>query len=206
MRITDSAERSATLGANTEDQELQWVVEAQKGDRVAFNRLVLRWQQPIYNLTLRMLRDPEDASEVTQETFMAAFRHIRRFRLESKFSTWIYRIASNHCLTRLRKQPRKAPRSLDEPGHAGPLSSKLTAGDSQQEKSLLRRERRQWVRRALGGLPPEQRMAIELKVFQDLTFEEISAVTEIPMSTVKSRFYAGLQGLKQRLQACGMGD
>lgn len=206
LRIGTSEETRPPSALSEADQELQWVIEAQKGDRVAFNRLVVRWQQAIYNLSLRMLRNPDDASEATQETFLAAYRHISRFRLESKFSTWIYRIASNQCLTRLRKKPDRPPHSLDQEGRAGPLSERLAGGDSQQEKSLLRRERSQWVRRALGGLPPDQRMAIELKVYQDLTFEEISAVTEIPLSTVKSRFYAGLHGLKQRLQACGMGD
>ncbi len=181
------------------DSQLAWVIAAQNGDRVAFNRLVLKWQQKIYNLSLRMLQDSEEASEATQEAFLLAYKGIRRFRLESQFSTWLYRIASNQCITRLRKRPAQPPCSIDEELEQGePLSQRLAAHDD-QESDLLRHEQQQRVRRAVGALPSEQRLAVELKFFQEMTFEEISSVLEVPVSTAKSRFYSGLQGLKSRL-------
>ena len=181
------------------DSQLAWVIAAQNGDGVAFNRLVLKWQQKIYNLSLRLLQDPEEASEATQEAFLQAYKGIRRFRLESQFSTWLYRIASNQCITRLRKRPAQPPCSIDEEvGEGTPLSQRLAARDD-QEGDLLRQEQQQRVRRAIGALPTEQRLTVELKFFQEMTFEEISSVLESPVSTVKSRFYSGLQGLKSRL-------
>ena len=78
---------------------------SQRGDAVSFNRLVLKWERPIYNLSLRMLRDADEAAEATQEVFLLAFKGIRRFRLDAQFSTWLYRIAANHCTSRLRKRP-----------------------------------------------------------------------------------------------------
>lgn len=181
------------------DEQLEWVLASQNGDTVSFNRLVLKWQQKIYNLCLRMIGNPEDASEATQETFLAAFRSIGRFRLDSMFSTWLYRIASNQCLTRLRKLSRHGHESIDDsPDGATSLVERLTSHHD-QEQDLYRNEREARVRVALGALPHQQRLTVELKFFQELTFEEIASITKLPLSTVKSRYYAGLQGLKLRL-------
>ncbi len=180
------------------DEQLAWVLASQDGDTVAFNRLVILWQQRIFNLCLRMLRDPDEASEAAQETFMQAYRSVGRFRLESRFSTWLYRIASNQCLTRLRRRPANRQFSIDEDDEIGTMAQRLASQDD-QEGDLLLRERRLRVRKALGGLPAEQRIVVELKFFQECTFEEIAAILEKPLSTVKSRFYTGLQGLKRRL-------
>ena len=86
---------------------------ANAGDAVSFNRLVLKWERPIYNLSLRMLRDADEAAEATQEVFLLAFKGIRRFRLTHSFRTWLYRIAANHCTSRLRKRPPGVHLSLD---------------------------------------------------------------------------------------------
>ncbi|HYK88214.1 MAG TPA: sigma factor, partial [Acidobacteriota bacterium] len=95
-------------------QESIWIAASQCGDGVAFNRLVLRWEKSIYNLGLRMLQDPDEAAEASQEVFLAAFRNIRRFRQDAKFSTWLFRIAVNHCITRLRRRPPGVHYSLDD--------------------------------------------------------------------------------------------
>ena len=183
------------------DLQLSWVIASQDGDTVAFNRLVLKWQQTVYNLCLRMLRDPDDAAEVAQETFMSAYKSIRRFRLESQFSTWLYRIASNQCLTRLRKRPSLAHQSLDEPTDEGFTMADRLASFDDHEEDVYRTEKQHYIRMALGAIPVDQRITVELKFFQEQTFEEIASILNVPLSTVKSRFYAGLRGLKQRLAA-----
>ena len=97
-------------------QENSWVSASQRGDAQSFNRLVLKWEKPVYNLALRMLHDREEAAEATQEIFLLAFKSIRRFRRDSKFSTWLYRIAINHCVTRVRQTPAGIHLSLDDEG------------------------------------------------------------------------------------------
>src|SRR4029450_1267249 len=91
------------LGAdgNSSDQvqETAWVAASQGGDTVAFNRLVLKWEKSIYNLAVRMLHQPEEVAGAAQEVFISAFKSIRRFRRDSRFSTWLYRIAVNHCIS-----------------------------------------------------------------------------------------------------------
>jgi len=178
------------------DGESALVAASRKGSARAFNELVLRWEGPVYNLSLRMLGDPEEAAEATQETFLSAYRGLSRFRGRSRFSTWLYRIASNRCLTRLRQRPDVAGLSLD----AGPVgrAGALLAGDP-PEAELLQRERRLRVRRALATLAPDQRIVVELKVYRDRTFDQIAEILDLPASTVKTRFYAGLQLLERKL-------
>jgi RNA polymerase sigma-70 factor (ECF subfamily) len=192
--------RSRPAAAVAEDavQEKDWIRASQRGDNLAFNRLVLRWEKPIYNLTLRMLQDPDEAAEACQDVFLLAYRSIRRFRQDARFSTWLYRIAVNHCITRLRRRPPGLHYSLDDGRQDAGVSGRLPARDS-HEGDLLRAESRSLVRTALAYLPPEQRAVVELKFFQELTFEEIAGVIQAPMSTIKSRLYSGLELLKVRL-------
>lgn len=177
---------------------MAWVTASQRGDTVAFNRLVLKWEKPIYNLCLRMLRDSDEASEATQEVFLLAFKSIQRFRRDSQFSTWLYRIAANYCTSRLRKRPPGMHLSLDGSEEGAQVRQNLPAGHS-FERDFLQAESDFRVRRALEWLQPEQKIVVELKFFQDLTFEEIAGILETPLSTVKSRLYHGLESLKARL-------
>jgi RNA polymerase sigma-70 factor (ECF subfamily) len=182
------------------DQEHAWVSASRKGDTLAFNRLVLKWERTVYNVALRMLQDREEAAEATQEVFLLAFKNIRHFRQESRFSTWLYRIALNRCVTRARQRPHGAHLSLDEKDAAIGSARQLRVAETQSDE-LVRSENRNRVLTALSHLPPDQRAVVELKFFQDLTFEDIAAVLETPLSTVKSRLYAGLETLKIRLGA-----
>jgi RNA polymerase sigma-70 factor (ECF subfamily) len=164
---------------------------------MAFNRLVLKWGHKIFNMSLRMLQNPDDAAETTQEIFLAAFKNIRRFKKKSQFSTWLYRIAVNHCLTRLRRRP---PMHYSiEPEVETTFQNPRLTYQQNQEKELLRSEYQKKILESLALLPDRQRAVIELKFYQEETFEEISKILEIPPSTVKSRFYSALDQLKDRL-------
>lgn len=170
------------------------------GETDAFSLLVQRWERPIYGLSLRMLGRDEDARDVCQETFLAAFRNLRKFRGEAKFSSWIYRIALNACHTKLRRRGGMVERSIDEEDEDG---RRLEIADRRGEtvSDLLHRDQKaRLVRRALHALPPEMRQVIVMKEYEDLTFAEISEILEIPVSTVKSRLYTGLQQMRSRLE------
>jgi RNA polymerase sigma-70 factor, ECF subfamily len=199
--ILDSAvskNRPGGAEVSEKTQETAWVRASQRGDGVAFNRLVLRWEKSIYNLCLRMLRDSDEAAEATQEVFLLAFRNIRRFRLDSQFSTWIYRIAANYCTSRLRKRPPGVLLSLEASEEGFQVRQNLSTSHS-HERELLQAESDQHVRSALEFLQPEQKIVVELKFFHELTFEQIAGILETPLSTVKSRLYHGLESLKIRL-------
>jgi len=183
-------------------QETTWVQASQRGDTLAFNRLVLKWERTVFNIALRMLCDREEAAEAAQEVFLAAYKSIRRFRGDCKFSTWLFRIAINHCISRSRRRPPgiQIPLEHGEPETAPPEQLRV-AGT--QEGDLLRAETRQRVQKALAFLPADQRAVVELKFYQDQTFEEMAAILQVPLSTVKSRLYAGLDLLKNRLGRTG---
>jgi RNA polymerase sigma-70 factor, ECF subfamily len=180
------------------DLEIIWISESQGGDARAFNQLVLKWEKTVYNVSLRMLQDREEAAEATQEVFLRAFKSIRSFRRESKFSTWLYRIAMNHCLTRLSQRPRGIHISIDEGSDPENPAPQFRVAETQVSE-LIRQEQQKQVMTALQLLPPDQRAVIELKFFQDLTFEEIAEILKTPSSTIKTRLYSGLEMLKNRL-------
>jgi len=185
-----------------EGQEREWIRASQSGNTAAFNHLVLKWERPIYNLALRMMQQPAEAEEVTQEVFFSAYRSIKRFRQDARFSTWLYRIASNKCLTRLRQRPRRSHWSLDDLD-TPILDTQQLSQSAGQEDHLLRQEQRDVVLQALQALAAEQRLVVELKFYQDLKFEEIAEALDIPTSTAKSRFYTSLEILKKRLSRLG---
>lgn len=178
-------------------QEDLWVAASRKGDVQSFNRLVLKWEKTVYNIALRMLQDREEAAEATQEIFLRAYRNIGRFRRDARFSTWIHRIAVNQCISSLRRRPPGIHQSLED-GCSEESAVQLQVGETQID-TIVRTEQQRRIYSALSYLTPEQRAAIELKFFRGMTFEDIGAVLETPLSTVKSRIYAGLEILKVRL-------
>ncbi len=177
--------------------EAAWISASQQGDETAFNRLVLRWEGTVFNLALRMLQDHDEAAEVSQDVFLSAFRSIGRFRRRSRFSTWLYRIAANKCLTRLERSPRRRQVPL-EADDSPVLGRKLSLVES-QDRLVWERERRQGILEALAELPAEQRVVVEMRIYQDLKFGEIAEQLDLHPSTVKSRFYTALGALKDRL-------
>ena len=170
------------------------------GETDAFSMLVRRWERPIYGLSLRMLGRDEDARDVCQETFLAAFRNLRKFRGEAKFSSWIYRIAINACHSRLRKHNGAAEQSLDLEDEDGRKFELADGGLELMPDRMQRDQLAFLVRKALQALPPEMRQVIIMKEYEDLTFAEISEIMQIPVSTVKSRLYTGLQQMRARLE------
>jgi RNA polymerase sigma-70 factor (ECF subfamily) len=170
------------------------------GETEAFELLVRRWERSIYCLSLRMLGRDEEARDICQETFLAAFRNLRYFRGEAKFSSWLYRIALNACHSRLRRNGSVLEQSIDQPDEEG-RKFELACNETEEVTDRLQQEDRiRIVRRALQALPPEMREVIIMKEYEERTFAEIAQILQIPVSTVKSRLYTGLQQLRLRLE------
>ncbi|MFN7928029.1 MAG: sigma-70 family RNA polymerase sigma factor [Blastocatellia bacterium] len=196
MSLLTGSLKPTQLDADASDDHL--IARTLAGETEAFSLLVRRWERPIYSLTLRMLGRDEDARDACQEAFLAAFRNLNKFRGDAKFSSWMYRIALNACHTRLRST-NGVSYSLDEEDENG---RRMEVADTKTEPlpdRLHRAERSQLVRRALQALPPEMRQVIVMKEYEEMTFAEIADVLGIPVSTVKSRLYTGLQQMRMRL-------
>jgi len=182
--------------------EQAWIRQARAGDTQAFAALVQKYQSAIYNLTYRLLGDSEEAKDLAQEAFLRAYRALTTFQADKPFAPWLYRIATNLCLNWLAK--RRLPTvSLDAALSADdPAGAALEIGDHSSEPQALleRQEYHTALRRAILALPPEQRAVIELRHFQDLSYQEIADVLGIPLSDVKSRLFRGRRWLAEALR------
>jgi len=165
-----------------------------QGETGAFEILVRRHQKAIFNLVYRMLSDYDEAAEISQEVFLSAYRSIGQFRGDANFSTWLYRIALNHASTRRRSlakwQQRTVPMQLTEPVN----EQELDPAEAVEQKEI-----QEQVQKALNGLEPRDAMIILLKDLQDVPYEEVARVLEVPVGTVKSRLHRARKALKARL-------
>src|SRR5436190_2556110 len=183
------------------DEEL--VARSMGGDLDSFNQLVLRWERPIYALAYRVIGREEDARDVCQETFLRAFRALKGFKGQAKFSSWLYRIALTLCRDWMRRERRQPVAQAPEGVDLIELASESTPSES-IEDLVARKQIGEAVARAMSLLPEEQRTAIILKEYHGLTFQEIADMLECPLSTVKTRLYQGLTVLRKQLQERGV--
>ena len=180
------------------------VERALSGDAEAFGEIVRRWERRIFALAYGMLGREEDARDATQETFLAAFRNLRGFRGEAKVSSWLHRIAVNQCITRQRRAKVRSESALEEEQEkdAGSFAAPLGLSPARITEST---QITHAVRRAVNSLPVELRQIVVMKEFEELTFQEISDILNVPLSTVKSRLYTALKQLQMKLQRFGRG-
>ena len=185
-------------------EEKKIIKKAVAGSAEAFEQLVLQYQNPIYNLCLRITGNPEDAADMTQESFLKAWRNLESFHFEAAFSTWLYRLASNTCLDFLRRAKRRRELSLtveDESGESQLLD--LPDPAPTPEASLLTNEENARLGAAMEQLDPEQRRILTLRVVNDLSYTEIAAVLNIKEGTVKSRLARARESLRKKLLQTG---
>jgi RNA polymerase sigma-70 factor (ECF subfamily) len=171
-----------------EDRELRneengWALAAQAGDEMAFTNLIERYERAVYNLCYRMLGNPGEAEDAAQEAFLRAYRAIKRFDPERKFSTWVMSIASNYCIDQLRKR-RLFTLSLDEMPY-------LDVSDSAPgpEGRLVKGEFESEIREILGSLGEMDRAAVIMRYWHELSYDEIAEALDLTNSAVKSRLH-----------------
>jgi len=180
-------------GALPREAEREAIEACRRGEREAFDRLVVRYQRDVYRLCYRYVNDHEDANDLAQEAFLKAWRAISRFRGESSFSTWLYRIAVNACLN-FRAQRRPTTQELPET-LADPVPGALARAEGDDE---ARR-----VRAAVARLPEKQRATLILKVYHELTHEEVAEILGSTVGTVKANLFHALGNLRRLLSAEG---
>ncbi|NLV36595.1 MAG: sigma-70 family RNA polymerase sigma factor [Clostridiaceae bacterium] len=175
--------------------------KAKAGDVAAFEELVENYQKKLFNLAYRIVGNPEDAADMVQEALIRIFRSIAKFKEQSSFSTWIYRITTNVCLDELRKRKNKKEFSLDQEIHGedGDMKRQIKSDDILPDNAAEREELREIVNSAINSLPEDQRVVISLRDIQGLTYTEISQVLDCPEGTVKSRINRARNALKNVL-------
>ena len=180
------------------------IARLRRGDAAAFELLVRTHQDRVYDFCVRMLSDREEAFDLTQEIFISVHRNLEKFRADAKLTTWIYRIARNHCLNRLKHLKRRGRGVTDEYGELNELSITQSMGGSEApDENLLRKKSRELVHKAIEQLDEEQRALVVLRDVEGLSYEEIMEITELPEGTVKSRLHRArekLAGILERLE------
>lgn len=174
------------------------VARARDGDAEAFDALVVRYQDRVFNMSLRMLGNREDALDVSQEIFLTVYRGLDRFEERSRFGTWLYRITVNRCRDELRRRgsvKHTRPQSLD----ASEPCIEPAGQDATPAQHASARELEGLVESAIAGLPEEARETLLLRDTQDLSYDEIAAVLDVPVGTVRSRLNRARVLLKESL-------
>jgi RNA polymerase sigma-70 factor (ECF subfamily) len=186
---------------NMEDSDAKLVEMVQRGDKAAFNVLVLKYQHKVLKLVTRYVRDPVEAEDITQEAFIKAYRALPTFRGESAFYTWLYRIAANTAKNVLVSSRRRlVDYSLDLQDPEDYAAQVLLKDGDTPEGMLLTEEIRQTVTEAMQQLPDDLREAITLRELEGLSYEEIAAVMECPVGTVRSRIFRAREAIDKKLR------
>ena len=171
------------------------------GDRSAFSELVDRHQHRVYSLCFRWMGNQQAAEEVAQDVFVSLFRALGRFRGEAKFSTWLYRITVNHCKNKRLYQDRRAHSkhdSMDAQQEDGPIRE-LVSPDRGADSKALQSDAERMLQSGLSALDEEHRQIILMRDLEDMSYEEIASVLELPKGTVKSRLHRARTELARQL-------
>ena len=186
------------FSSQAEQDEAQLVKASQYGDQDAFAFLVQRHQRRVFNMVLRMLQDYDEASEITQEAFLAAWLGLPSFRGEARFATWLYRIAYQCCVRQLERRTQERAR------HSAMLAEQMLEGVNNEKQAVNTREghdRQAIVRETLDTLPTTYRMVLILRHLQEMTYEEMADILTIPIGTIKTQLFRARHLLKERLLA-----
>jgi len=184
----------------TDEQLVELAIEENPN---AFGEIVKRWERKIFALCFGMLTREEEAKDAAQETFIAAFRNLKNFRGDAKVSSWLHRIAVNQCLTIMRRTKTRSESFLDD--EVDREENYFVAPSKQMpSRTTEQNERLYFVRQAVQTLPFELRQIIVMKEFEEMTFQEISDILDLPLSTVKSRLYTALKQLRLKLERTPM--
>jgi len=184
----------------TEPTDQQLVVRVQKGDKRAFDLLVLKYQYKVHAIVARFIRDSDEVRDVVQEAFIKAYRALPKFRGDSQFYTWLYRIAVNTAKNYLVARSRRPPSSDVDLDDAEYYSGSDELKDhSSPENQLFRDQLEVAINQAIIELPEDLRTAVTLREYEGLSYEDIAAVMDCPVGTIRSRIFRGREAIDARV-------
>lgn len=188
------------MGDREVDQQL--VERAQRGDKSAFELLVAKYQRKLIRLLSRFIRDPTEVEDVAQEAFIKAYRALPSFRGDSAFYTWLYRIGINTAKNYLVAMGRRAPTvtETESADSEGSEESGQVPDYNTPENELMSRQIAETVNRAVEELPEELRTAITLRELEGLSYEDIAAIMNCPIGTVRSRIFRAREAIAEKLR------
>jgi RNA polymerase sigma-70 factor (ECF subfamily) len=204
---TESRSGSGSLLMAAQESDKQLVTRVQKGDNLAFDLLVLKYQHKIFGLISRYIRDQDEIKDVAQEAFIKAYRALPNFRGDSAFYTWLYRIAINTAKNYLVARNRRPPASDVEIEDAEYYESGSSLRNIENPENVLYgQELKQVVEAAIKALPDDLRTAVTLREFDGLSYEDIADVMECPVGTVRSRIFRAREAMDKQIKIHVLGE
>lgn len=185
--------------SSLEDDRL--VAKAVKGDQDAFRSLLNKYQKPLYYHVVKMVKDHEQVEDLIQEAFVKAFDNLKSYNTNYAFSTWLYRITTNHTIDYLRKKKLKTM-SIDEPVKTGDgyMSFQIEDEDAATDRKIIRKQRQNIIHEAIAGLPEKYRAVIEMRHLEELSYDEIAEALDLPLGTVKAHIFRAREMLYKALK------
>jgi len=185
---------------SSKDDDEALIAAALNGSTFAWEKLVRRYESRIYNHGLRLMGNPTDAMDLMQEVFLGVYRNLHRFRGDAKFSSWIFRIAHNKAVDLSRRKRLLATQYRNDAAAGSDGLEPIASAHDEPDQQLGIKQRNTRISALLESLPLQQRLIVELKIFQSLTFDEIAQMQEISSNTAKTRFYGALKKLKMKTE------
>jgi RNA polymerase sigma factor (sigma-70 family) len=191
----------AEASKNTRD-DLELVKRAADKDPKAYEKLLKKYRKSVYYMLLKMVNNTDDAEDLTQEAFAKAFNSLHKFDSKYAFSTWLFRIATNNCIDFIRKK-RVQTVSIDtsyENDEGDSFSFDIKDPDDNPDELMLRKQRKEYLGMAVEKLPAKYRKLVDLRYFQELSYEEVADELELPLGTVKAQLFRARELLAQELK------
>lgn len=191
----------AEASKNTRD-DLELVKRAREKDPKAFEKLLKKYRKSVYYMLLKMVNNADDAEDLTQEAFAKAFNSLAKFDSKYAFSTWLFRIATNNCIDFIRKKRVKTV-SIDTPyenNEGDTFSIDIKDPDENPDEVMLRQQRKEYLAIAVDKLPPKYKQLVDLRYFQELSYEEVALELDLPLGTVKAQLFRARELLSNELK------
>ncbi len=203
MSSLENSKENVSLRENASPSSMEdddFVLNAMKGDQKAYKMLMDKYQKPLYFHVLKMVKDTEQVEDLVQEAFMKAFNNIQSYNTNYAFSTWLYRITTNHTIDYLRKRKLKTT-SIHNPIRTkdGEIEIEISS-DNETDRLIIRKERKAIIHEAIRNLPEKYRQVIEMRHLDEMSYDEIAEELDLPLGTVKAHIFRAREMLYKALK------
>lgn len=177
------------------EEEKKWIEEVRAGNMQAFTKIIDKYKNQLFATVLRMTKNPEDAQDLVQEAFIKVYEQLNKYDFKGSFSSWLYRVTINHCLDELRKKRYQVEHiTFNEKGIE-------SSEENEPEIVFLKKEKSRQLEKLIASLPEDERMIILLRYANERSYEEISELLHIPLSTVRNKLHRAKKKLRKIVQA-----
>lgn len=179
----------------TMEEEKKWIEEVRAGNMQAFTKIIDKYKNQLFATVLRMTKNPEDAQDLVQEAFIKVYEQLNKYDFKGSFSSWLYRVTINHCLDELRKKRYQVEHiTFNEKGIE-------SSEENEPEIVFLKKEKSRQLEKLIASLPEDERMIILLRYANERSYEEISELLHIPLSTVRNKLHRAKKKMRKIVQA-----